>query len=581
MDSWMFWYETNKAPLQNLKRSIYARYDTSNPIHTMGLGGHSNRSDAAHLTRALVRSDVIPALLWAMDPKNAGHQDTESAAYIALAKVTDDPAHIERLQKGLGSKHPITQEASALALGMLRRAQSEDQFTAVELDGVRVFLFEIFEDEKRPVRTRAFAALALGLLGDQPTGSDRHPGAEATTERLFQLLVRPYEHPDLPISLFMAIGMQPPASVMEMQRHTLRTCVKNLVLGDEKVPAYVGQFAALALGRVGRLDYDAMFLQRALGIRRGGHCMQRSVAIALGVLGRHAAPEDRAQIAGTLLHSLKRRRLRDASAKNFAMISLAHLVEADVAEDRTTVLGETKTEEFLLDTVQNGSYTVRPYAALALGLICRAIGDETSVEVYGGFRAEAREVLRNGLAARKIDTHGRAAIAVALGLARDEQSVEDLAALVGDDGLDPQLRGYAALALGHIGQKTPAVLRPIRKALKSRASEHLRRATATALGMLRDREAVPLLLEELMHARSQSTKGGVVLAVARIGDERAVAPLIGVLKDDREQHLTRALACAGLGLVGDLEWLPSLSRISTDVNYRNAGAAIAEVLSIL
>lgn len=582
MDSWMFWYEMNKAPLQNLKRSIYTRIDTSNPIYTMGSGGHTNQSSATHLTRAHVRREVVPALLWALDPHNAGHADTESAAYIALAKVSADPQHIELLQKGLRSKVHLIQESAALALGLLRRARTQDQYTAVDLDRVRLLLFDVFEDGEMPVRTRAFSAMAIGLLGDQPTGSSGHEGAAATTAHLFQLLERSYEHPDLPISLFLGIGMQGRETVTDDQRKVLRTCVRRSRLGQDDVPAYVSQFAALALGPIGDRHQDALFLQRALTARRNaGACLQRSTAIALGVLGRDAEPAVRVQIAETLMGALRRRKLRDSSAKNFAMISLAHLVAADVEQERTEVLGDTKIEEFLLRTVEDGSHTLRPYAALALGLICRAIGEETSIELYGGFRAEAREVLRNGLAARKNDTHGRAAFAVALGLARDEQSVKELTAVVADDGLDPQLRGYAALALGHIGVNTNPVLLPIRKALKERSSEHLRRATASALGMLRDRGAVPLLLEELRQARSQSTKGGVILALARVGDDRALPPLVEILRNDKEQALTRAMACAGLGLVGDLEWQPSLARISTDMNYRNAGAAVAEVLSIL
>ena len=73
----------------------------------------------------------------------------------------------------------------------------------------------------------------------------------------------------------------------------------------------------------------------------------------------------------------------------------------------------------------------------------------------------------------------------------------------------------------------------------------------------------------------------MVLALARVGDARALDPLVALLKDKDEQHLTRALACSGLGLVGDLEWIPSLARLSTDLNYRAAGAMMAEVLSIL
>ena len=122
---------------------------------------------------------------------------------------------------------------------------------------------------------------------------------------------------------------------------------------------------------------------------------------------------------------------------------------------------------------------------------------------------------------------------------------------------------------------------PIREALRSRRSEHLRRSSATALGLLRDKGAVEILLEELQVARSQSMKGQVVVALAKVGDERAIKPLIALLKDGNESVLTRALACAGLGIVGDINWMPSLSRISQDINFRATGDAFREVLSIL
>ena len=42
-----------------------------------------------------------------------------------------------------------------------------------------------------------------------------------------------------------------------------------------------------------------------------------------------------------------------------------------------------------------------------------------------------------------------------------------------------------------------------------------------------------------------------------------------------------SLGVTGLGVIGDLEWLPSLSRISLDVNYRASTDLINEVLSLI
>ena len=124
-------------------------------------------------------------------------------------------------------------------------------------------------------------------------------------------------------------------------------------------------------------------------------------------------------------------------------------------------------------------------------------------------------------------------------------------------------------------------LKPIRDALKERSSADLALHTSTALGLLKDKKGVPLLLDELKRAKSQYVKGQIVLSLSRIGDARAIDPMVALLKNKKQQALTRALACAGLGVVGDLEWLPSFSRIRMNINYRASTDLINEVLSLI
>jgi len=60
-----------------------------------------------------------------------------------------------------------------------------------------------------------------------------------------------------------------------------------------------------------------------------------------------------------------------------------------------------------------------------------------------------------------------------------------------------------------------------------------------------------------------------------------VEPLARILEDGTAPALTRALACAALGQVGDRGDVPVLSRMSRDVNYRAYFDAIGELLTIL
>ncbi len=580
-DSWVFWYEYNKDALQQLKRGIYKFTGSNHPFGGMTKTGLGARSAQRHGTRAKTRSEIIPTLLWAMDPANSKHQDTESAAYIALAKMTNDPLHVELLQKGLTKDNIVTREAAALSLGLLRREKSSDQFDGATLDRVRAFLFDVFEDEEQPARTRGFAGLSIGLLGDQPHGGVDQAKAAATTARLFELVQQRYVHPDLPVSLLVAASLQPRDSLTSDQFKLLRTCVTKGRLGREDASPFVASYAAMVLGRVGDKDVDVHALRRVVSSRATSPNVLRSSIIALGKLGRRCSAEVRFSIAEDLRNGIRTKRIRDLTARSFAMISLAYLVEADVAARQTEILSRAKIGDFLMKRTETGYHGERSYAALALGLICRAIGEETRVPVYGDFQSSARQRLREGLGSNSGGSRARAAYAVSLGLAKDSTSITDLTEIVADDKQDDELRGYAAVALGHIGIGDERVLRPIRRALKKRRSEKLRRATATALGMLSDHKAVSILMDELGKARSQSAKGQVVVALANVGDERAIEPLIKLLRDGRQQDLTRALACAGLGIVGDVAWVPSLSLVGRDVNYRASGDLMNECLSIL
>ena len=582
-ENWVFWYHNNKADIENLKKALYSRVASENPLFQIGGRNLANRSDATHDTRAKVETDIIPALKRVIAAKKM-HQDTQSAAYIALAKMAKNPQEIELIKKGLDlSLKPdvIVQESACIGLGLLRRDLKENQFEASELDKTRDFLFNVFESKEYQNRTRGFAVLAIGLLGDQPSGSNRYAGHAATTERLFGLLQQhgDFKHPDLIVGVLMAIGLQEAPSLTGTQKDELRRCLAKGTLYGKGVQSMARSYVALTLGRIGDAA-DIQVLQRAMTSRRNkDRNIQRSCAIGLGQLGHLVQGEDRIQVAKTLLDNMSK--LKDASSLNYAVISLSDLIIADVKQGKTDVIGNTKAGEYLLKLAEDGKYIQRPFGALALGLIGKEIGDQTTIPVYGEFRSKSIEILRSGLKTKKLDKRGRAAFATSLGIVRDLTSIKDLIAIISDKKEDQELRGYAALALGLIGTATRDVLIPIREALKERRSEELRQQTATALGLLQDPDAVPLLLDELKRAKSQNVKGQVVLALAKIGDARAVAPMIALLENKKEQDLTRALACAGLGVIGDLEWLPSLSRLSLDVNYRASVDLINEVLSLI
>ena len=406
--------------------------------------------------------------------------------------------------------------------------------------------------------------------------------ARDITNRLFELLRQDHKSPDLYISILMAIGMQPTTAVSKGQRTVLQECITKGKLYGRKMQALVRSYACLALGRIGTRDQINAFQSILFSRRVKDHNIKRSAVIGLGLLGKLAQDEGRIEIAKMLLKAIDKGKLKDSSAQNFAFISLAYLILYDVQAGKTAVMSETKAEETLLKVTVDGRLTQKPYGAIALALISREITDTTSVKKLGDFRSKALETIRNSFRSGKgLDSHARAGFAVSLGIAKDTLVVKELTKMLSNRKTDPFLRAYCALGLGLIGIGTNEVKVAIREALKDRRSKDLRQQAAVALGLLQDQEAVPLLLKELDTAKTQAQKGLVILALAKVGDARSVAPLIERIKNPREKDLTRALCVAGLGVIGDLEWIPSLSRLSENVNYRASTDVMREVLSII
>ncbi|MGE0193894.1 MAG: HEAT repeat domain-containing protein [Planctomycetota bacterium] len=577
-DDWAIWYAYNRASIENLKEALYARV-SSNPLAAVVGESGGNRDDATHDVRSKISSALIPAMLWALDPVNARDPDVESAAAIGLAKMTSDPLHIELIQKGLESKQKLMRESAALALGLLRRAKPEDQFTGSDLDRVRETLFAVLGDAEHDVRTRCFAAFALGLLGDQPSGRAGAPRGAEHTARLFAHLDREVPSDEITVAVLTAIGLQGAGTLVDDQREVLRDLVTRGRLASKSAPDHVCAEAARALGQVG-VDSDVRLLVRALTSRRSGTLTVASAAIALGRLAPLLDSEGRVDVAKELINAVQK--LRSGSTTGFALVSLARIAVADLQAGSTAVLGSTKLPKLLLGTAVDGRVLERPYGALALGLIAEEIGETPRTEAEGDFRHDAVRVLREGAMSKRLSAHDQAAYAIALGIARDQASVPLLVEVLEDRRGDAEKQGYAAIALGLVAEGGSVEGRKlVRGLLVETHDEELKVQCATALGLLRDREALPALLMGLKEADTQSLKGQLALAIARLGDGRAIPPLIQVMQDRGEKDLTRAIVTAALGVIGDMEWIPSLHRITQDINYLYMNDSCREIVSIL
>ncbi len=512
------------------------------------------------------------------DAKAAGHQDTQSAAFLAFARMPRrDASDIELLKEGLEkrAKHKmydvIVLEAAALSLGLLRRDDPAHQLDAATLDGVRQFLFGIFDDGDFQGRARAFAAIAIGMLGDQPTGD-----AAKTTARLFDRLDRDgYPYPDLYIGLLLALRSQPRSSITEPQREQLRAWMREHRRRStpSTFTSVSASYIALALGSLGTED-DITPLLRRIGSRRGDRTIRRSAAVALGTLSRHVSAKGRSRIAKGLIDS--HLKTRDLTTNNFALMSLG-VLSAHAARTKAATF-DAEAVDHLVEIARNGHYLNRPHAALALSLFLREAGNQAR---FAQRHKASIATLRMGLTTKKLDPRRQNAFAVALGIADDEASLPALAAILRDPKREHSLRGYAALALSYASKPPADIGSALEATVKERRNEWLRVLAASALSSFPSATSRALLLKELEEARSHVVKGEAGRALARMRDDQAVSQLIELAVDDGQQDLTRAVAISALGLACAREEPSPYAIVTAGGNYRASTDVVNELFSLL
>jgi HEAT repeat protein len=126
----------------------------------------------------------------------------------------------------------------------------------------------------------------------------------------------------------------------------------------------------------------------------------------------------------------------------------------------------------------------------------------------------------------------------------------------------PRVRAEAALALGEIGDPSavPGMVAAIDPAAADRDGFEANRRLAVALGAMRAREAVPLLVT-LTGSPDGFTEVAAVDALGAIGDPAAVETLSAVAASSGVEPVTAQHALLALGRIGDARAVPTVLRM--------------------
>jgi HEAT repeat protein len=598
-ESWEDWWHFNKDRYLALKRAVSSGLPSTDA--NAAVAGPGAARYASVEFAALVRARVAPALRDLV--KTESSPDVVGAALVALARVTasasaekdDGPANpaataaaIETISSRLADPNQEIAETAALALGILRDEDALPVLEALLADGERGRM--LAGGHGVPARTRAFAAYGIGLVAH---GARNNRARQVAARALGSALSERHAAlADVEVAGVLALSIDridpsPHAAAAAWVSRQSEIALLRSILDDEKRPAVVRAHAVTAIARLAtdaptetRAPVEESLLASLQAHAKTENGELQSAAQALGLLGDAGDGPIERRMRTTLGHVLKD---PDQQARWFAVLSLGEMGSTESLDDAGDE-GSFACRETISNLVARGTGAIRPWAAIALGVLerrtadrmaaaaaaARAAGEDPSAPKNGADAAakaaasRSREILREYFRGAKLRTHFGAS-AIALGLVRDREAVpmllERLSALTEDQG-----QGYVALALGMIGD--PQAIKPLREvAAKSEFRPDSLEQAATALALLGDKSAAPKLAEWLTKAGSQSAQASIARALGKIGDVRTIQPLLEIVGKKDSPAMTRAFAVVALGQVGDLDLLPWYVPIAEGLNY--------------
>ena len=552
-EQWEFWWEANDDAFLELKSRLRKHSGTS--VTTVGLG-RGEIGGAALLQRigSEERGRIRAALLQALRSDEADIVDSAAIALARMSSPADAAAVLPALCEVLGHPQKTAREAATLALGILGSSDA--------LPVLRQLLRDLPEGRAKTGRdgaveplVRAFAAASMGLIGDAAAFDD-----------LRDALVDPKLDADRDVqaTAVRALGLLRDGAerAVPLLQQLLDDAELDRIVRAQ-VPVALAQLAERPGGGVARAALPTLVAR--LASDKTDNDLLRSCAVAIG---RMATFDDREALDALRAAA----RGREEQTRHFAVMALAEIGRRDDEVDRHAVEHRQLQQHLLQELTRPKPITGLPYGALALAVWSRnPQAPRALVEEAHGLLLDTLRELNN--------PNYRAAVAVSLGLADAKEARADLLGLFVDEK-NQVLKSYVAIGLGLMGAADAT--EPLRAALAAKGLDpSLRLQIARALGLLADRQSVPLLVENLRDADTFVEVSSTVQALSLIGDRAAVDPLLALLEDPKQHALRRGFAAVGLGLLAERTELPWNAIFTVGSNYRAKTPALAEIFDIL
>lgn len=562
---WQHWWRHNRDPF--LVRGLAQ----AEAPRTRGAGEGADEFSLAH--RGLSHEDVfvtvLPEILRTLEDEDDWRMVRQ--AMLAAARIGDDPrsedeaAIASAIIPFLSEGRTALSEAAVTALGLLANQASVVALAGLALDDEEGR--KLVDRHRVPVRTRAIASYCLGLAGARAERPETRRFAEYTLAHV--LRGDGQEYPDVQVACVLGLGLQTePWPADEAAVEAAEDLIEDLITLFEarKAPRMLRTFVPTALARLAssaspesRTRVIELLIQGTKTHTKWKSPTCRSAIAALGVLVD--ADEDAVDVKGR--KALERvAKGRDAIGRSFALVSLARAAARPGDGKGDAVAGTEPTIRFLMQQLTRGRHLQKPWAGVALGIL--------------GFemRAQGREVprkTRDALLFALGDTRApgeSVAYSIGAGLIGDARASERIQENM-ERIHDPELRSRAAVALGMVGD-TESV-----KALSAMMDESfhepvLMEEAALARALSGDNSLVSELLSRLDDADCGVSTQGVTRALGRVGDRRALAPLLAILHDEDISNDRKAYVVEALGFLADKDSDPWAMDLAPGLNYVDA-----------
>lgn len=473
---WWLWWETNKLEFLQPRRFAL--------LSDLAVSPDQDVFPGAVLRR--LREEAAPVLRAALDDPSL---DVRAAAAVSYARVVGADA-VDELAELLHDPSQAVRRAALLGLGATGSEEAAAILLSVATDGVAPGRADRVGPQCRPL---AIVALGLARRSGLDASWDARvapfaDGASGADAREVELAVLVYQR------------LSPADALFE---------VAQRVSGDRREPIASRARAAEVLH--GRADAETLAQLADLTSGRDLE-LRRSAGLALGLIDNELA----LPLLMTALETEK-----EPLTRGFLAVSIGRR-------------GGDEAVAFLGEQLERGPKTLRPWAAIGLGLAADAGDDDAA-------RATIREAYERE---RNVDQRG--AYLLALGIAGDTAAAELLSAEL-TESRSARTRMHAGLALALSGAEGSRDL--LRTAWEEEANPITRIHLAQALGVVgdaRDAEAVVASLAELDDAGSR------VLAAVAGGLHGSHAVLQGCLAlagDEAAGPIARASAVESVGLM--------------------------------